>query len=256
MQRVHASLALPPKDASVRLALLLLAFKGVQEPNVIKSLIEIHQAMAKTKVSEYSDECRSMLAGLLFEFNSPEADQVLIANRLEDDSSHPHGAIGNGVCFALPAAARRMDAEELVEMFGPIYKKSNNWYAFSHLLQGRGLCNHHGGAVCPGLPPEKVSQRWVALAIKKGDLGLVGKIARPGDAEALKFLLSLEAKEMKSQQFYSYSYASAIVRLVPDNAPKYLLQKIEAEQKRHPQYGLWDSNLFFLMASLPITKIP
>ena len=215
-----------------------------------------------------------MLAGALFEINSVEADNVLIELRAENrkpakkaatppaSPSKPVvaipsmiGRIGNGLCYSMAAAARRFDAEVVFEYFSPLYEKSTEWEVYSELLRGRTLWSHQA-VECPGIPTEKISARWVGLGIKKGDAELVAKIAKSGDAAALKFLLATDAKELKGQGYYGFPLASAIVRLDPENAPKYIIQGLVTQQKKQPSHAYWAGNLFSLIVDLPASKIP
>jgi hypothetical protein len=204
-----------------------------------------------------------MLAGVLYEFNSDAADQVLIKFKIENRKPSSNGigvsavdyGVGNGLCFSMAAAARRMNAEGVFDLFGKLLESSKFWEIYSELLQGRTLHSYRG-VDCPGLPEEKISPRWIALGIKKGDSALVAKIAKPGDAAALKFLLTTDAKELKSQGYYGFPLASAIVRLDPENAPKYLMERIVTQQKKQPSHAYWAGNLFSLLVELPASKIP
>lgn len=274
LEQAKDSLKLEPRECSERLACILRALRGSQNPEVLKTLIEIRQEMAKTMESEYSFECRGLLAGALFEINSEEADNVLIEFRSENRKpakkaatppaspskpvvAHPSmiGHIRNGLCYSLAAAARRMDAEAIFDCFSSLYEKSTEWEMYSELLQGKSIWSYHGVA-CPGLPEEKISPRWIALGIKKGDSALVAKIAKLGDATALKFLLTTDAKELKGQGYYGFPLASAIVRLDPENAPKYIIEGIVTQQKKQPSHAYWAGNLFSLIVDLPASKIP
>jgi hypothetical protein len=254
LTQIKECAALPAKDGGPRLAMLLRGLRGSTQPEVLTVLTQLSQQLSGKKESDYTDDCLALVAGLLYELNSTEADRVLIAQK-DGSTGEAGGKLGNGRCFAMAAAARTMDAEQLYDSFSAAYAKEKNGMRYSNLLRGMTLYAGQGIPECPGLLASKISPRWVASGIKRDDSELVAAFAAVNDAEALKYLLKKEVEYIKQHSYYSYPLAPAIIRIAPAKAARYVIDRLLSMQKLQPQYCYGAYVLFRELANFPATAL-
>lgn len=155
--------------------------------------------LAKAKGTTTSGaDVNAAIVGLMAH-GSPRVAAVLVEHHAECDAAEIH--------FCFEAARRTLPAAKVYEAFAPyLTAKSEDKKKSAAQSKRQAIVNElhqwrHGGYGWRGVQREELpplDPRWLDAAVQVGDVALVERLIRPGNAAANRFLSEAFAKHMKS----------------------------------------------------------